>query len=449
MPCEPAPPCEPNFPLFCEPLPTTNDGRRLVVEDSASCQKTIPTPLNASVLTTNPAGEIKFATGASSEPINLPALQSQSLPIGELVGRQADGDIVVVTGGPAAPETELVNWDGTNFSKVEISRQFGIGNGVLVRDIAPPSVAQWRAGTFGQVLKTNALGNPEWAAGIGVPSGTTAQRPSPASIGDIFYNTTLSILEWYDGVQWMTSEGTKRSDQVITTFTSSTIFTVPAGITTIAEILIVAGGGSGGGGGLSGGGGAGGVIYTTSLAVAPGSNLTVTIGAGGASAVGASGNAGGNSVFGPLVATGGGGGGAFSGTSAGGNGGSGGGGGANNGPGGSGIVGQGFNGGNSTSTTQGGGGGGATQPGFNGISLAGGAGGNGFTTTITGSVLQVGGGGGGGGSGSAGAGGAGGGGNGGVGAGTAQSGLANTGGGGGGDMSASGAGGSGIVIIKY
>jgi len=38
-PCTPAPPCDTEFPLFCEPLETTNTAKAFVVEDSLYCQK--------------------------------------------------------------------------------------------------------------------------------------------------------------------------------------------------------------------------------------------------------------------------------------------------------------------------------------------------------------------------------------------------------------------------
>jgi len=49
--CTPCPPCDTNFPLLCEPLETTANGKRLVVEDSAACQKTLASPLVPSTLT--------------------------------------------------------------------------------------------------------------------------------------------------------------------------------------------------------------------------------------------------------------------------------------------------------------------------------------------------------------------------------------------------------------
>jgi hypothetical protein len=49
--CTPCPPCDTNFPLLCEPLETTANGKRLVVEDSAACQKTLASPSTPSTLT--------------------------------------------------------------------------------------------------------------------------------------------------------------------------------------------------------------------------------------------------------------------------------------------------------------------------------------------------------------------------------------------------------------
>jgi hypothetical protein len=63
--CTPCPPCDTNFPLLCEPLETTANGKRLVVEDSAACQKTIQTPVTQQVLKTDGAGNLTWTNGAS------------------------------------------------------------------------------------------------------------------------------------------------------------------------------------------------------------------------------------------------------------------------------------------------------------------------------------------------------------------------------------------------
>jgi hypothetical protein len=63
--CTPCPPCDTEFPLLCEPLETTANGKRLVVEDSAACQKTIQAPVSQQVLKTDGAGNLTWTNGAS------------------------------------------------------------------------------------------------------------------------------------------------------------------------------------------------------------------------------------------------------------------------------------------------------------------------------------------------------------------------------------------------
>ena len=61
--CTPCPPCDSEFPLLCEPLETTANGKRLVVEDSAACQKTIQSPVAQQVLKTDGAGNLTWTNG--------------------------------------------------------------------------------------------------------------------------------------------------------------------------------------------------------------------------------------------------------------------------------------------------------------------------------------------------------------------------------------------------
>ena len=244
---------------------------------------------------------------------------------------------------------------------------------------------------------------------------------------------------------------------------------------TKVEVLVVAGGGGGGGEQetpAGGGGGAGGLIYYSSYPVTPGTQLTATVGDGGAGGIGrAVGSNGGNSVFGALTAIGGGGGGFYSGLPS--SGGSGGGAGWTSvvTSGGSGTAGQGFAGGSvnqgNTPFQGAAGGGGAGGAGGDSIVRNGGAGGVGLQFTISGtSTYYAGGGGGGGGYGDAtpGTGAIGGsnvggsGGNAAAGGTVGSPGVTNSGGGGGGagadDASvyiqkSGGAGGSGIIIVRY
>jgi hypothetical protein len=250
----------------------------------------------------------------------------------------------------------------------------------------------------------------------------------------------------------------------IHTFTGSATFT--PSFTGPVEVLVVAGGG-GGGFDFGGGGGAGGLLYTSAYGVSSGTGITVTIGAGGAGAPPAGqSTSGGNSAFGGLTAIGGGGGANGSGANVYGpvkNGGSGGGAGgwvnALRTVSGSGIPGQGFDGGigdPSTDSGGAGGGGGAGQKGQNASGATAGDGGDGLPYSITGfSTYYAGGGGGGtypnppGGTGGLGGGGDGTGGN----SVNGFAATANTGGGGGGNSGggagSGGNGGSGIVIVRY
>jgi hypothetical protein len=110
------------------------------------------------------------------------------------------------------------------------------------------------------------------------------------------------------------TDTTSRSGWTILTFTAgSGEWTVPIGVTTV-EVLVVGGGGSGMWQG--GGGGGGGFYGTTGLGVTPGTEINVTVGAGGIAQpnravdtgsypVGEVSGSGRESVFGSLIAYGG------------------------------------------------------------------------------------------------------------------------------------------------
>ena len=261
-----------------------------------------------------------------------------------------------------------------------------------------------------------------------------------------------------------TTTTTHQGADEIVTFTASSTWTPPAGVTS-AQVLVV-GGGGGGGAGTGGGGGAGGFIYKSAFDVSSGTQ-TVIVGGGGAGGTGGPvighGSNGSNSTFGSLTAVGGGGGANNGSSSFGGQaGGSGGGSSGGTASGGIATSGQGNVGGNcsnwGSSYYAAGGGGGAGAAGANGSGGATGAnGGDGLSSSISG-ILQwyaAGGGGGefntatGGAGGSSGSGGHGGG----SGGSGTTSGAANTGSGGGGQggnsSAQAGSGGSGIVIVRY
>lgn len=92
-----------------------------------------------------------------------------------------------------------------------------IGNGILVNDVSNTDIlTRTLTGTGFQITVTNGdglSGNPTFSipdnpimpgvGGMGIPEGTTAQRPgSPNGIG-LRYNTDLAALEYYDGSTWV------------------------------------------------------------------------------------------------------------------------------------------------------------------------------------------------------------------------------------------------------
>jgi hypothetical protein len=64
-PCTPAPPCDTEYPLLCEPLEITGIAKRLIVEDSAACQKTIQTPPTGQIVVSN-NGTISWSNGENN-----------------------------------------------------------------------------------------------------------------------------------------------------------------------------------------------------------------------------------------------------------------------------------------------------------------------------------------------------------------------------------------------
>ena len=260
---------------------------------------------------------------------------------------------------------------------------------------------------------------------------------------------------------------TTSGDYRIHSFTSSSNFVIPTGLSPDVEYLIVGGGGAGGGSDAGGGGGAGGYQTGTAPSVSAGT-YSIVVGGGGSGNPSGQGGDGQLSSFQavPTQSTGGGGGGkGNSGSQNGRPGASGGGGGWGRRTGGSGTPGLGNPGGYGNGSnvgqgpsTSGGGGGGASQAGAgtDGAPTSTiGNGGNGTESTITGSPVYYAGGGGAGTDAVLSTGGQGGGGVGGRGspATNAVGGQSNRGGGGGGGRGYGGGessnGGSGIVIVRY
>lgn len=136
--------------------------------------------------------------------------------------------------------------------------------------------------------------------------------------GAIDGSTSVAVPEtgWLfvqtDGTNWKVVAGSSNLLAVhgSQAFTASGTFTVPTGVTLLRRVLVVGGGGGSWGSGSStsaAGAGGGGFAILYNIAVTPGQQITVSIGAGGlGGAVNAAGGSGGTTSFGSYVsATGG------------------------------------------------------------------------------------------------------------------------------------------------
>lgn len=133
---------------------------------------------------------------------------------------------------------------------------------------------------------------------------TTAGRPASPVAGQTGYNSTLAILETYNGTAWVNTGNKNAITQTILT-TGSGTYTVPSGVTWL-RVSMVGGGGGGAGSGTgltAGAGGTGGntTFGTTFLAAngaagAVGGSASIGAGATGIALSGAAGQANANAT---------------------------------------------------------------------------------------------------------------------------------------------------------
>jgi microcystin-dependent protein len=168
--CTPAPPCDTEFPLFCEGLETTTDGRKIVVEDNASCQKVLLEPTEVSVLQYDANNDVAWKSGSLTSPIKLPSLQLNAVNVApKIMVLQADGTVrqwqPTDTG-----DNFLAYWDGTQWKIGNLASLLPAGNGVLVKTGSSFSLANGVNGDFLQVLSGSIQFNSTIPGGI--PTGT-------------------------------------------------------------------------------------------------------------------------------------------------------------------------------------------------------------------------------------------------------------------------------------
>jgi microcystin-dependent protein len=164
--CTPAPPCDTEFPLFCEGLETTTDGRKIVVEDNASCQKVLLEPSEISVLQYDQNNDVAWKSGSLTSPIKLPSLQLNAINVApKIMVLQADGTVrqwqPTDTG-----DNFLAYWDGTQWKIGNLASLLPAGNGVLVKNGSSFSLANGVNGDFLQVLSGSIQFNSTIPGGI-------------------------------------------------------------------------------------------------------------------------------------------------------------------------------------------------------------------------------------------------------------------------------------------
>jgi microcystin-dependent protein len=168
--CTNCPPCDTEFPLFCEGLETTTDGRKLVVEDHASCQKVLLEPTEISLLQYDQNNDVAWKSGSLTAPIKLPSLQLNAVDVApKIMVLLADGTVrqwqPTDTG-----DNFLAYWDGTQWKIGNLASLLPAGDGVLVKTGSSFSLASGVNGDFLQVLSGNIQFNSTIPGGI--PTGT-------------------------------------------------------------------------------------------------------------------------------------------------------------------------------------------------------------------------------------------------------------------------------------
>ena len=114
--CTPAPPCEIDYPLFCEPLETTNTAKAFVVEDSLFCQKRLVGTEGSIPIVTG--GFIKFT---QATPTNTP---------NTVVSRDSTGGVAF----SSISGTELLLNNPTGDTRIEVG-----GSGNVYMDLKNPN----------------------------------------------------------------------------------------------------------------------------------------------------------------------------------------------------------------------------------------------------------------------------------------------------------------------
>jgi hypothetical protein len=121
---------------LCEPLETTANGKRLVVEDSAACQKTIQTPVAQQVLKTDGAGNLTWTNGGNSTVLGKDAAGLVEFATINSVLQAGPVDLgsqpLTTTGAVTAKTVAITNPSATTALTINQSLT---GNGVVINSV--------------------------------------------------------------------------------------------------------------------------------------------------------------------------------------------------------------------------------------------------------------------------------------------------------------------------
>jgi hypothetical protein len=151
--CTPCPPCDTEFPLLCEPLELTTQAKRLVVEDTAACQKTLQTPTssqqilksiggnlswtnggNNSLVTKDSSGVVDMKDGSVGQPINLVNLvQDTTSIVAKMIVMMTDGTIKAWEPSVTADQF-IAYWDGSDWKVNNLNTLLPTGQGLFIRN---------------------------------------------------------------------------------------------------------------------------------------------------------------------------------------------------------------------------------------------------------------------------------------------------------------------------
>jgi hypothetical protein len=138
------------------------------------------------------------------------------------------GNVVYISGYEYVGDLGVQNIpDNANIGNLQIS------NTTITTTLANGNITLTATGTqFVQVTGTGALV---------IPTGNTAQRPSPEITGMIRINTQLNQIEGYDGTSWVSGSGTGVTNQTFNGDGSTVAFTLNRSTTTAAALIMLNG----------------------------------------------------------------------------------------------------------------------------------------------------------------------------------------------------------------